>query len=122
MRRREFIVGLGSAAAWPVAARAQQGDRIRRIARTIPIVFANVRDPVASNIVSVKSRAGVASKARRQLRFDAELMLADIARERGAATSGTAAMAGASAAPRDTIGRPTRPPDRVTSNARSVGF
>ena len=32
MRRREFIAGLGSAASWPVVARAQRGDRVRRVA------------------------------------------------------------------------------------------
>jgi putative ABC transport system substrate-binding protein len=31
MRRRDFIAGLGTALVWPVAARAQQAERVRRI-------------------------------------------------------------------------------------------
>jgi putative ABC transport system substrate-binding protein len=36
MRRREFIAGLGSAAAMPSATRARQGERVRRIGMLVP--------------------------------------------------------------------------------------
>jgi putative ABC transport system substrate-binding protein len=54
MKRRTFIAGLGRAAAWPVVARAQQGDRVRRIGVLHPN---NEDDPQSKTYFSAFTQA-----------------------------------------------------------------
>ena len=54
LRRRDFVAGLGGAAGWPLVARAQRGDRVRRIG---VLLFGDENDPLSKTVVSALTQA-----------------------------------------------------------------
>src|SRR6516225_1851939 len=69
MNRRAFMVALGGAAAWPLAAGAQQGDRVRRIGVLMPF---DENDPEGKRRVSAFTQAiaGLGWTVGRNVRVD----------------------------------------------------
>jgi putative tryptophan/tyrosine transport system substrate-binding protein len=79
VKRREFITLLGSAAAWPLAARAQQGEQTRRIGVLMPF---DAQDQFGREIVSAL-REGLKERGwaeGRNIRIDARWIGSDDAR------------------------------------------
>ena len=80
IRRREFITLLGGAAAWPFAAHAQQGDRVRRIG-----VLVGLDEAKAYVSAFTQALAGLGWTEGRNVRMDLRWGGADINRIRALA-------------------------------------
>jgi putative ABC transport system substrate-binding protein len=82
--RRKFITILGGAATWPLAARAQQGDRVRRIG---VLMAGNENDPVYKTRLSAftQALAGLGWTEGRNVRMDLRWGGGDINRIRAIA-------------------------------------
>jgi putative ABC transport system substrate-binding protein len=79
MQRREFIVGLGSATAWPLAARAQPAERMRRIG---VLTGRDENDPLEKSNFSAlrQALADLGWVEGRNLRMDVRGFAADVDR------------------------------------------
>jgi len=100
MRRRKFIALVGGAAAWPLAARAQQSDRMRRIA----VLMNNAEDDPEGQARAAAFRQGLQALGwteGRNLSIDWHWTAGDVARIRSDVTE----LAG-------------RPPDIIVANGR----
>jgi ABC-type uncharacterized transport system substrate-binding protein len=83
MRRREFITLLGGAAvSWPLAARAQQGERMRRIGVLAGGAVASDADTQERNAVFAKSLQELGWVIGRNVRIDFRYGLGDAANVR----------------------------------------
>jgi putative tryptophan/tyrosine transport system substrate-binding protein len=100
MRRREFITLLGGAIAWPIATRAQQGERARRIA----VLMNNAEDDPEGQARAAAFRQGLQALGwteGKNLRIDWYWTAGDVRRIRGDVTQ----LAG-------------QPPDIIVANGR----
>ena len=81
MKRREFILTLGGATAWPLAARAQQPDRSRQIGMLIAVAE---NDPVAQRNQAVFRQAlqGLGWTEGRSIRIKQRWAGGDVVRSR----------------------------------------
>jgi putative ABC transport system substrate-binding protein len=84
MNRREFIAGLGSTAAWPVVAWAQQPDRMRRIGVLMPW---DEGDPLSKTVVAGLNQGltKLGWSEGRNLSVDYRWAIVDVERGRAAA-------------------------------------
>jgi ABC-type uncharacterized transport system substrate-binding protein len=101
-KRREFITVLGGALAWAVAARAQQSDRVRRIA----VLMNNAEDDPEGQARAAAFRQGLQSLGwteGKNLRIDWYWTAGDVGRIRSDVTQ----LAG-------------RPPDMIVANGRAT--
>jgi putative ABC transport system substrate-binding protein len=103
MRRREFITLLGGAAvAWPITARAQQSDQMRRIA----VLMNNAEDDAEGQSRTAAFRQGLQAQGwteGKNLRIDWYWTAGDVGRIRG-----------------DIMELAKRPPDIIVANGRVI--